>query len=533
MSLNLVRRRAFHCPLALLLALSFVLGAVAPAFARQAQPGGGIKTICKPPPMCFANQAAKDQWAKDNKCQFLDDVCSGKTPDQDKDGASDADQGFWGDLWSGVKGALVYGYEFVKGLLVGLKDQVMDLVHMITNIDEVVGGLVQLGKAFFDDPKGTLVLMGDMLGQEALDTITKATQCGAYDLGNVIGSYVSPAFALKMASKLTKYSGKLGEVAKAFRKDFGCASFAAGTPVLTGEGLLAIELIRPGQMVASRNENSFADRPQKVVDTMGRVAPSYRLLRTEQGEFKVTGEHPLWVQGKGWTEAERVAEDDVIAGENGDLLVQANEAVAAPLRVYNFTVANTSNYFVGRGGMWAHNAGPCSIELYTKAWKKLTSKQKGFRAEREVFVDMKNRGYEPVGKSFNPSGKSPDAAFKEWDGQTGIDGLYKDKAGNYVIVESKATGGTKMADPDGCVAKLCTMQTGERQMSEKWIKDRLDKLEIPQAEQDKILAGMKDGSTKRIYAQTDANGTSYHEINEPTVGNVKIGGVWTPPPVIP
>nr|WP_315400797.1 hypothetical protein [uncultured Duganella sp.] len=79
-----------------------------------------------------------------------------------------------------------------------------------------------------------------------------------------------------------------------------------------------------------------------------------------------------------------------------------------------------------------------------------------------------------MGNSFDPTGKSPAEAIAAWDGQTGIDGLYKDAKGNYVIVESKATRGKSNKDPSECVAKLCTMKAGERQMSDKWIKDRLD-----------------------------------------------------------
>jgi hypothetical protein len=489
----------------------------------------GIITKTCQPNVCFTSQAAKDQYAKDNKCKFLEDVCSKTRPEEDKNGAKPEDAGFWGSLWNDVKGALVYGYEFVKGLFEGLKDQVTDLLHMITNAGEVIDGLVQLGKAFFDDPKGTLKTMAELLGQEAVDTITKATQCGAYDLGKVVGSYVSPAFALKVATRLTKYSGKLAEVAKVLKHDFGCASFAAGTLVMTPAGLMPIEQITADQQVLSRNETTYADQAQVVTHTFGRIAPGYRELTTETGSFKVTGEHPLWVQGKGWTIADQVAVDDVIAGEQGDVLVTGNDEVREPLRVYNFSVAYTANYFVGPNGLWAHNA-KCNIALYTKAWQKLTPKEKGFRAEREIYEELKAKGYEPVGNSFKAEGKPPEELFKDWDGQTGIDGLYKDKNGNYVIIESKATGGVKKADPTGCVEKLCKMKTQERQMSDKWIQDRLEKMVPDAGERKKILEGLEanDGTVKKVYAQTDANGTTYHGIDNVNKTDVKIGKEWTP-----
>ena len=133
---------------AVLMLLSLGLGILMPARAELPFPpndggGGGISMppgICKPPPMQCLTKDAKEQWAKDHHCKFLEDVCSKTSAADDKNGASAADQGFWGDLWSGVKDGLVYGYEFVKGLFAGLKGQVTDLYHMVTNPTEAING---------------------------------------------------------------------------------------------------------------------------------------------------------------------------------------------------------------------------------------------------------------------------------------------------------------------------------------------------------------------------------------------------------
>lgn len=343
------------------------VASVASGAAPAPGTGGGITwKICEPPPMCFATKEAKDKWAAEHNCRFLEDVCS-KGGSDDK-GAPAADQGFWGSIWNGIQSGLTYGYEFVKGLFTGLKGQIVDLIDLISNPGDVINGLIDLGKAFYNDPKGTIAQLGQLLGQEAVDTLTRASQCGAYDLGNVIGSYVSPALTLKLASRLTKYSGKLADAVRTIKHDLGCASFAAGTLVATPNGTIPIEQVGIGQSVLSRNEASFADAPRAVEQVFGRVAPSYRLLKTDLGTLTLTDEHPLWVQGKGWTEAREIAEDDVIAGESGDALVQSNLAVNKPLRVYNFTVSTTHNYFVGPEGIWAHNA-KCVLPMPYKATK--------------------------------------------------------------------------------------------------------------------------------------------------------------------
>jgi hypothetical protein len=374
MLMTSLRRTALQRVVVILLLLMMSLIHGITPLAQAATP---VWQICTPPPVCFASKEARQAWAEANHCRFIEDVCDKTPPDADNKGASAADQGFWGSAWGEVKGGLVYGYEFVKGLLTGLKDQIGDLLSLIVHVDDVVLGLIDLGRAFYNDPQGTLLKLAELLGQEAIDAITRATRCGAYDMGKVIGTYVSPVIMLKRATRLTNYAGKLSEAVAAVKHDFGCASFAAGTLVLTAQGPLPIEHIAIGQQVQSRNERSYADRPQAVTRTFGRIAPSYRLLQTEFDTFKLTDEHPLWVQGKGWTEARSITDDDVIAGQHGDALVLRNDAVALPLQVYNFSVAGTESYFVGAGGVWAHNA-KCSISISTtgaaKKFEELISK---------------------------------------------------------------------------------------------------------------------------------------------------------------
>jgi hypothetical protein len=97
------------------------------------------------------------------------------------------------------------------------------------------------------------------------------------------------------------------------------------------------------------------DATQKVTQTFTRLAPSYRTLTTELESIYVTDEHPLWVQGKGWTPAKEIKEDDVVAGRQGDMLILENALVAKSAQVYNFSVYRTHSYFVGEAGLWAHN----------------------------------------------------------------------------------------------------------------------------------------------------------------------------------
>lgn len=346
-------------------ALLLLIQVCSPAWGAEPGSSSGVVTkICPAPTECFKTKEARQDWAKRNNCRFLEDVCEKTPASEDNKGANAADSGFWGNLWNKGVAAVRYGYEFGKGLFAGLKEQVTDIVDLVSNPGEVLSGLGALGKAFYDDPKGTLAALGQLLGQEAVDTITRATQCGAYDLGKVIGSYVSPAVALKFSAKLGKFSGKVADAVKDFKKEVGCASFAEGTLIQTPAGSLPINSLGRNDLVAARDEYRWRDADQRITNTFGRVAPSYRELRTEYESFDITDEHPLWVQGKGWTPVKDVAVGDVLAARIGDALVLHNAAINRPLRVYNFSVANTPNYFVGESGLWAHNASvACALKV--------------------------------------------------------------------------------------------------------------------------------------------------------------------------
>jgi Pretoxin HINT domain len=319
-------------------------------------PGLNITTSICDPNFCPAN---KVDYAKKNNCKFLEDICPGLK--QDNKGAKAEDKGFWGEAWDTIAAGATYGYEFMKGLATGLIGQVTDLWDLVSSPIETAKGLIELGKAFYDDPKGTIKKLAEVLGQEAVDSITQATQCGPYYLGNTIGKYVSPAVALKIAGKLGKF-GKLDDAIAATKRDFGCASFAADTLVWTPTGKAPIQSIFISQLVDSRHDQKWVQSPQKVSNTFNRSAPNYYQLRTEEESFRVTEEHPLWVQGKGWTPVKDITDEDVLAMQTGDTLVKEISKVNIPLQVYNFAVENTPNYFVGTSGLWAHNA-KCDLKV--------------------------------------------------------------------------------------------------------------------------------------------------------------------------
>jgi hypothetical protein len=137
--------------------------------------------------------------------------------------------------------------------------------------------------------------------------------------------------------------------------------FAAGTPVLTPEGERSIETIGIGDVVLSRDPETFDLEPHRVARTF--VTPDREVveLDLESGSdvghehFVVTPGHPFYVEGRGFTHVVDLAPGDVVVTNAGTARVERLLALPQSTTVYNFEVETAHTYFVGRTGAWVHN----------------------------------------------------------------------------------------------------------------------------------------------------------------------------------
>ncbi|GFE89757.1 TadE/TadG family type IV pilus assembly protein [Steroidobacter agaridevorans] len=269
------------------------------------------------------------------------------------------DRSALGRVWDELRSLAADAYEFVRGFWEGLRDQIGDLVAAITDPIETARGIYELAMSFMEDPVGTAEIIGAALGHD----LSQLIECDAFDRGRVLGSYVSPAFMLKLAAKLARFGRlELRAAADATKRELGCASFAADTSVWSGDRDVPIQSLEPGDWVDARSEHDYADRSRLVTHTFERRASSYHFVATEASRFAVTEEHPLWVQGRGWTAVRDIALGAPIATADGDTLVLENRRVDAPLQVFNLTVAEDESYFIGDERVWAHNA-TCTLRV--------------------------------------------------------------------------------------------------------------------------------------------------------------------------
>ncbi|MDY6944321.1 MAG: TadE/TadG family type IV pilus assembly protein [Pseudomonadota bacterium] len=270
-----------------------------------------------------------------------------------------ADRSALGRVWDELRSLAADAYEFVRGFWEGLQHQIGDLVAAITDPVETARGIYELAMAFMEDPAGTARTIGAALGHD----LSQLIECDAFDRGRVLGSYVSPAFMLKLATKLARFGrAGLNAAADATKHELGCASFAADTRVWAGERSVPIQSLEPGEWVDARSDRTYLDRRQRVTHVIQRRASSHHVVETEASRFAVTEEHPFWVQGRGWTAIRDIEVGAPIATAGGDTLILANRSVDAALQVFNLTVANDSSYFIGEDRVWAHNA-TCTVRL--------------------------------------------------------------------------------------------------------------------------------------------------------------------------
>jgi RHS repeat-associated protein len=149
-----------------------------------------------------------------------------------------------------------------------------------------------------------------------------------------------------------------GKLAKLLKKAFGCISFTAETLVHTEEGLKPISEIKVGDKVLSYDERTKTTLYQPVMAVI-QGEQRYQLIKLtlDSGDsIETTAEHPFYIKGKGWNPASSLKVGEALQLHNGTtVVIKQIETGIRVEKVYNFTVANTHNYFVGEDGVLVHN----------------------------------------------------------------------------------------------------------------------------------------------------------------------------------
>jgi RHS repeat-associated protein len=196
----------------------------------------------------------------------------------------------------------------------------------------------------------------------------------------------------KAASKVTKAFRTVG-------RSCGGNSFAASTLVLMADGsTVPISEIVEGDLVAATDPVTGLTHAKPVLDVIVGYGQKHLVSLDVSGSPLVaTAGHPIWVDGKGWTDAARVGIADrvLLPGGATASIRQAHDlGQVSDQLVYNLSVADVHTFtvFAGSVPLVAHNAAACSLA---------GSKASKAPRARGVYVIKYSNGTSYVGKSRN------------------------------------------------------------------------------------------------------------------------------------
>lgn len=161
--------------------------------------------------------------------------------------------------------------------------------------------------------------------------------------------------------------------------------FVEGTIVLAEEGKIPIEDIEVGDKVYAENPETGEKGLKEVVQTF--VNETDELIHVHAGdeEIRTTLEHPFYVENAGWISAKDLRAGDILVLQGGGYVViekTQHEILEAPIKVYNFEVADYHTYYVGDNGVLVHNS--CSMPNKYVTYD--TRKQAFNAAKKEIGV---------------------------------------------------------------------------------------------------------------------------------------------------
>jgi hypothetical protein len=134
----------------------------------------------------------------------------------------------------------------------------------------------------------------------------------------------------------------------------GCECLAAGTPVWTDRGEVAIEKMLPGDLVLSCEVDTGELVYKPVLRTTVRPAEDLVKLRVGKETIETSGGHPFWVSGQGWLKSRNLQAGMVLHTLNGPVnVLEVGVSPAEP--TYNLIVADFNTYFVGSQKILSHD----------------------------------------------------------------------------------------------------------------------------------------------------------------------------------
>ncbi len=130
---------------------------------------------------------------------------------------------------------------------------------------------------------------------------------------------------------------------------------AAGTPVWTDQGAVAVEKIRVGDLVLAQHPRTGELAYKPVVRTTIRPPEKLLAIKLPIETFKVSGGHPFWVAGRGWVKARDLHAGTILHAINGPVVVEDVTPETQSEQSYNMVVEGFHSYFATSSKLLSHD----------------------------------------------------------------------------------------------------------------------------------------------------------------------------------
>ncbi|MCZ8286045.1 MAG: polymorphic toxin-type HINT domain-containing protein, partial [Bacteroidia bacterium] len=193
--------------------------------------------------------------------------------------------------------------------------------------------------------KGTMNWLFTASGGQKVDDII--------DFATDVHNSENFAGGIMLGRSISMY-GRIGIDPKILKpKPWGC--FTKGTKIWADSGLVNIEDIKAGDIVFAYNVKNKRVVTRKVAKSYIRVVN--QLVKLEYGNEVIftTSEHPFYV-GNTWIEASKLQVGDLLFLHDKSVLpIKQISIIDTVVNVYNFTVEDEHNYYVGESKVLVHN----------------------------------------------------------------------------------------------------------------------------------------------------------------------------------
>ncbi|MER7754976.1 DNRLRE domain-containing protein [Kitasatospora sp. NPDC097643] len=271
----------------------------------------------------------------------------------------------------------------------GMPKWLKKTVHVVAKVSEVA--------SYIPGPIGAAAAAVSSISYAATGNWRKAAEMGVTALSGLVGANtaVKGAFTAVRAGRAASRAGRFASRARSVFRSSGCNSFAPDTPVLMADGSQQpIGQIQVGDYVMSTDPGTGESRPEPVLNVIVGYGTKH-LVDIQAGPdgtqpLRATAEHPLWVTGKGWTDAAKVEAGDALIAPDGTVsdVTRVNDlGFVVDQLVFNLTIGDQHTFSVQVGDSWAlsHNkSAVCQISMQKQA--------RHVRGTPEYHREVKKRG---------------------------------------------------------------------------------------------------------------------------------------------